>query len=564
MNIDIVDNLDLRSLMKEGAKFRENHHVDQEQVISDALAHFVNYCHATLQIDRSRFGEWCARVKEEVKRQCPPAHTNLSVLERPEVQKALRHLQRRFVVCVTDKADKNFSVICKNMYKYTLNKELQSENGAYRTLLQSPAETYQAYHAEVSKIKVPKIVKDNLNKDLREQRFKLPILYYLPKLHKPTPKARFIAASFDVMTTPLARVINCCLALIKKELKILDDQYFFQHGIKRCWFVDSAKEVTTWLRTLDRPADVSERCITTYDFSTMYTTLELDAIVKSVRYATNEAFGEGHKHMIFNGLTKPCTWLDTDATENSANCFTANDITNMVSVLVKNTYILNGRHLRQQTVGLPMGTNPAPHLADLTCFMYEARTVDQATARDPEEVRRFVGTCRYIDDILSVDNTSFRSYVNIVGQPPSATPIYPDFLALNETTDDAESADFLGMNISSTPKSFKLNIANTKHKFPEAKINYPNLKGNFPETLGYGVFIGQLHRFASICTAASDFVEWSVNMCNILLDTKGFHRDRLVRCFNGFVSNNSPYKTCTSTLCRNFRYGIHRVSDRLF
>ena len=38
------------------------------------------------------------------------------------------------------------------------------------------------------------------------------------------------------------------------------------------------------------------------------------------------------------------------------------------------------------------------------------------------------------------------------------------------------------------------------------KVNYPSLHGNFPPTLGYGVVTGQLHRFARICTAASDFM----------------------------------------------------------
>ena len=50
---------------------------------------------------------------------------------------------------------------------------------------------------------------------------------------------------------------------------------------------------------------------------------------------------------------------------NGDNKYTANDICKMIEFLVDNVYIKFGGQLFRQMVGIPMGTNCAPLLADL-------------------------------------------------------------------------------------------------------------------------------------------------------------------------------------------------------
>jgi hypothetical protein len=209
-----------------------------------------------------------------------------------------------------------------------------------------------------------------------------------------------------------------------------------------------------------------------------------------------------------------------------------------------------------------MGTNPAPHLADLTCFAHEARAMDRLTMVDPQQARTFASTFRYIDDLLSVDNRKFRTQVTLDGQTPRSDDIYPNFLTLQETTDHPTRVDFLGMTVSNTVRSFKITVANTKNRFPAPKINYPSLHGNFPAALGYGVLIGQLHRFARICTAVDDFISWSANLCKILCTEKGYSKGRVIKCFNSFVQTHSPYKTGHAKIRRRFRYVMSEVSNQ--
>ena len=146
--------------------------------------------------------------------------------------------------------------------------------------------------------------------------FNLPLMYWIPKMHKSVPKARFIAGSSNVLTTRLAQVINTLLGAIKKELKGRDKEHIARTGIKRCWFIDSYEEVINCVKLLDRPSRGGQ-CINTYDFSTMYTTLDLGDLVSSLGHGIREAF-QGHQYMLIVGTTAAslsCVWEDTDSRE---------------------------------------------------------------------------------------------------------------------------------------------------------------------------------------------------------------------------------------------------------
>lgn len=95
------------------------------------------------------------------------------------------------------------------------------------------------------------------------------------------------------------------------------------------------------------------------------------------------------------------------------------------------------------------------------------------------------------------------------------------------------------MTITSRANSFIINIASSKKKFPVAKVNYPSLKGNFPKVLAYGVFTGQLHRFARTCTLTYDFINNAMSMGRLLM-TKGYKRRKLVQYFDAFIRDKYP------------------------
>ena len=88
--------------------------------------------------------------------------------------------------------------------------------------------------------------------------------------------------------------------------------------------------------------------------------------------------------------------------------------------LLDNKFIRFGSKLYRQIVGIPMGTNSAPLVADLFLFCYE-RERERKRERDfmlslsdnnqTDTIEAFNSTSRYLDDLLNIDNPYFEQMV---------------------------------------------------------------------------------------------------------------------------------------------------------
>ena len=109
----------------------------------------------------------------------------------------------------------------------------------------------------------------------------------------------------------------------------------------------------------------------------------------------------------------------------------------MLEFLIDNLFVSFGGTLFQQVVGIQMGTNCAPLLADLFLYSYESEFL-QKLVKDKtiHEARAFNFTYKYIGDVLSINNSRFAEFLPL---------IYPPELEVKETTDTASSASFLDL-----------------------------------------------------------------------------------------------------------------------
>ena len=62
-----------------------------------------------------------------------------------------------------------------------------------------------------------------------------------------------------------------------------------------------------------------------------------------------------------------------------------NDIINMLVFMIDNIHVMFGGLVLQQTVGIPMGSNCAPPLADLLFYSYEADFIQGLLKKKPKE-----------------------------------------------------------------------------------------------------------------------------------------------------------------------------------
>jgi hypothetical protein len=83
----------------------------------------------------------------------------------------------------------------------------------------------------------------------------------------------------------------------------------------------------------------------------------------------------------------------------STKKFSESDIINMFEFLNDNIFVIFGGRVFQQTVGIPMGTNYAPLLADLFLYSYEADFIQGLLKKKEKKLARSINfTFRYIND----------------------------------------------------------------------------------------------------------------------------------------------------------------------
>ena len=228
----------------------------------------------------------------------------------------------------------------------------------------------------------------------------------------------------------------------------------------------------------------------------------------------------------------------------------------LIQFLVYNTYIVNGDDIRKQVIGIPMGTNCAPLLANLYLYSYESAFIDRLEASvSVAAARSFHMSFRLIDDLLSVDNPLLHAYINVPApesKEDGVGGIYPAQLTLNNTS-LPDCVHFLGMELRYRGNSLELDIFDKKNEFPFQVIRYPHLDSVIPTSIPYGVFTGLLYRRYRICNRKPIFLDRSVELATVLMNKRCSKR-RLCRLFRKFLCQRAPlrWKCSVDSLLRQF------------
>ena len=161
-----------------------------------------------------------------------------------------------------------------------------------------------------------------------------------------------------------------------------------------------------------------------------------------------------------------------------------------------NIYIRFGTQLYRQTVGIPMGTNCAPLVADLFLYCHERDFMKNLSSDyQADVIKAFISTSRYLDDLLNIGNPYFEGMVN---------QIYPPGLQLNKTITSDTETPFLDLHLSNSNGFVSSKIYDKRDVFDFDIVKFPFLDGDVPRRPSYGVYISQLIRFARVCSHVDD------------------------------------------------------------
>ena len=180
------------------------------------------------------------------------------------------------------------------------------------------------------------------------------------------------------------------------------------------------------------------------------------------------------------------------------NLYTADQICRMVEFLIDNIVVKFGGCLFCQVIGISMGTNCAPLLADLFLYPYESEFLDNMIRGGHRKLARSFNLCyRYIDDLIVFNNKKFGDYVK---------EIYPSQLTVEKANTSDDLANYLDLTFIIESNNRLYTKFYDKHDdFDFHIVNFPFLSSNIPSSPSYGVYISQLIRYARCCSYYDDF-----------------------------------------------------------
>ena len=362
----------------------------------------------------------------------------------------------------------------------------------------------------------------------------LPFLYWIPKMHKkPYSKQRYIAASARCSTKPLSAILTKCLKVIEKQHRFIGKRYFTNHGINPMWIADNSTVVHSMVADLNRKKKVSS--LRTYDFSTLYTNIPHKQLKKRLSQVIKSAFESSNKSHI-SVYKNDARW--TNSQNEKTLALECKDIIRLLNWLIDNIYVTFGDKVFRQQIGIPMGTDCAPFLANLFLYSYEYEWIDkQVKLKNYSMITAFKHCCRYIDDLLLANNYDLMT--KVMGD------IYPKELVLVPDDSNGLSTSFLDLQLVVKDGVVSTSIFDKRDDFDFKIVNFPNLSGNIPLKSSYGVFICEAVRYARACTYFEDF---KTRMLLLVAKLKK-------QCFTATLLKSTYLNFCDSHILLLQKYG---------
>jgi len=324
----------------------------------------------------------------------------------------LRRVQRTFVCTVMDKNSTSFVWCCNVRYYNALLTDLNTNSNVraaaptYAVEGRTEQQLYDLLRPQLTALDIP------------IGRKAVPYYYGMFKFHKQPIGMRCISGSRDVMLTPLAVALNGLFDAVQPD--VAREWIDLTAGLRGVlnpvpgtvplhdWNISSSPEFIPFITSFNlaqmaqargtpaRPTLHSSAgghdLLQLHDFGRLYTNIptaaSADSLTLRLQADVQRAFTShpGHALCVFrhadtnqskfvwsNATLSPGrrTVTDQDGTSRPAHVWTATTASAAIHLLIDNTYVKFCGVIRKQLVGIPMGTNPAVHIANMYLRSYE-------------------------------------------------------------------------------------------------------------------------------------------------------------------------------------------------
>jgi hypothetical protein len=421
-DVNVVKHLpQLHTVMKYGSKFRMAYLMSDTscvKLIGKSLRAVISEYSHKEGVQSVVFLAWYLHVMDRVRHytymhsDTPIAHDNDQPDDMPPqriVKAQLRRVQNHFVIGFADKAEKCFTLTCKQWY---IHKIRGSFSGTEFELVANA--NLQSWSAKVtSHLQKWKVAPDQV---LTAEHTHLPCIDYptffgVLKLHKTPIALRGVTSVQGTPTCALSRLLVQALTKVADVVDTMWSQLGVRIGIhtpQGSWITSNSSQISPRLATILKEPMCRGRPAYILDFTSMYTKFSIADIKAKMRCLISLAYEyQSGAHVLTDldgeglHLAKPCSgytnrievqysrnrskgilpinrtiWVKNSARISHADKsrhirFDTEALSKMIDFLLDNSFVQFRGSTYQQIQGLPMGTPCAPQLANLYCGYYE-------------------------------------------------------------------------------------------------------------------------------------------------------------------------------------------------
>ena len=230
------------------------------------------------------------------------------------------------------------------------------------------------------------------------------------------------------------------------------------------------------------------------DFSTLYTKIPPTDLKEKLKEVVTKAF-KGGTNQFIRVNKKDAHWDNS----RDGQTFSKEQIFLLIDLVIDNSFFRFGEQVFRQKIVIPMGVDPAPQMANLYLYYYEAAFMKKLTKQGYSKAKKFNNTSRFIDYIGILNNDGIPV--------KEKEKIYPAELVLNVENQDDNHATFLDIEVDVEGDQFKTKTYDKRENYKFEIVNYPDLSGNIPHGAAYGVYTSQVIRYARVWNKADAFKE---------------------------------------------------------
>ena len=504
-NLQIIKNNKLRKLFCKGPKFREPCKIDWDkarEIIHGGIDDYLKVLKAVKKVDISFFENWKCTLFEMIEDKIKTLSERIkirevkSVFDDPLSKSELKKLQSDFVIVPIDKASSNVAFVCKRHYATVIKNELRfslpaDDSMTYKLIKTPPASVIKRHFKFLQTC--------DLKTD--EKMEKLPSMYWIPKLHKNPIGERFIIASPECSIKPLLKDVTCILKLLQNNVSNYHDKRRVWTNVSNFWVIQNNRPVTERIDKINNAKKA--KTVRTFDFSTLYTKIPHHLLKGALEDIVDFCFSGGNSNGVYV-LNGKAFWRIPK--RGDYRTYTQKKVKDVLSYVIKNAYFQINNKVFQQVIGIPMGSDPAPFIANLFLYFYENKFLDKLKTEDLPRARRLRHVFRFIDDLIAMNDDDEFSKIY--------KEIYPEEMVLKPENEDPQSSSYLDLQIDVDENIFDFKLFDKRDAFSFSVVRMPYLQSNMPSKMFYSTISAEILR---ICRATYKYTNFLLSCKKLII-----------------------------------------------